>query len=405
MIATWQRYSREHPRAADAAVAVLLFVICVPGTLLTSGMHHGHLRWWPAALLLAVSCTALMWQRSHPRAVVVATTLCSLAACTQGYLLTPLLFAPLMVALYRLTLESSRRTAFSYASAIAVLLATSAVIADPVGSMFVLNTLNPIGMVLLPAVLGNAVQSRKAYLGAVAARVADAERTREEEARRRVSEERMRIARELHDVVAHHLALANAQAGTVAHLVRTRPEQAEKLLAELAGTTSSALRELKATVGLLRQTDDARPPLEPAPGLDRLPELAEAMRVAGLTVTLVTEGTPQPLSPGVDLTAFRIIQEALTNVSKHAGSGRAEVKLVHYRDRLAVTVSNEAGRSRPKSSAAGSDRSSGYGLLGMRERAQSLGGLLRAGPSPSGGFEVATELPLHPRDPEDDPDV
>ncbi len=158
-----------------------------------------------------------------------------------------------------------------------------------------------------------------------------------------MAEERVRIARELHDVVAHHLALANAQAGTAAHLVRRNPAQAEQLITELAGTTSSALRELKATVGLLRSPDDPDSPLEPAPGLARLPELIATHEAAGLAVTVTTTGDAVPLAAGVDLTAYRIVQEALTNVTKHAATTAAQVTLAYAGNLLTITVSDEGG--------------------------------------------------------------
>jgi signal transduction histidine kinase len=202
----------------------------------------------------------------------------------------------------------------------------------------------------------------------------------------------MRIARELHDVTAHHLALANAQAGTVTYLMDTEPDTARQLAVDLNATIVSALDELKSTVGLLRQPDDPESPLDPAPGLAGLPGLASSLGVAGLTVTVTTDGDPQPLAPGTDLAAFRIIQEALTNVTKHAVASHAEVRLAYARDWLAVTVTNEGP---PASSATGT----GYGLIGMRERAQSAGGWLRAGPRPAGGFEVVAELPVQPRRP------
>ncbi len=199
----------------------------------------------------------------------------------------------------------------------------------------------------------------------------------------------MRIARELHDVVAHHMALANAQAGTAAHLVRTRPEQAARILTELGTTTSSALRELQSTVGLLRQSDDPDDSLEPSPGLARLPELAAAFAAAGLRVGIAVDGEERPLSPGADLTAFRIVQEALTNVTKHTAAGAAEVRLAYSHDRLTLTVSDDGGAV-PHSPAPGG----GFGLIGMRERARTAGGSLRAGHRPGGGFAVSAELPL-----------
>jgi signal transduction histidine kinase len=257
-----------------------------------------------------------------------------------------------------------------------------------------------IAWLLLPALLGGAARLRAAYLEAAHARAEYAERTREEEARRRVAGERMRIARELHDVIAHHLALANAQAGTVIYLMDTEPGKAREMAGDLNGTIVAALEELKTTVGLLRQADDPESPLEPAPGLAQLPALAASFGSAGLTVTITTEGDPQPLPAGTDLTAFRIITEALTNITKHAPGSQARVRLAYAGDRLGITVTNDS--SGPPPAAAAVTPGSGYGLIGMRERALSAGGRLRAGHRPEGGFEVVTELPLHPGHPGED---
>lgn len=225
------------------------------------------------------------------------------------------------------------------------------------------------------------------------ARAELAERTREEEARQRVGEERTRIARELHDIVAHHIALAHAQAATAAYLLRSKPDQAQKMLDELAGTTSSALRELKATVGLLRREGDPETPLEPTPGLARLPELIASFEHTGLVVSVSVEGETRPLPPGADLTAYRVVQEALTNVTKHAGSATASVRLAYSRRLLTLTVSDD-GHAPPATG------TPGYGLIGMRERALSAGGRLAAGHRADGGFEVTTELPLETAEPE-----
>ncbi|MFI6374377.1 sensor histidine kinase [Streptomyces sp. NPDC050546] len=230
-----------------------------------------------------------------------------------------------------------------------------------------------------------------AYVEAVRARAEHAERTREEEARRRVTEERMRIARDLHDVVAHHLVLANLQARTVTRLVRTRPDEADRIANDLSETTALALGELKSTVGLLRSAGDTESAADPAPGLARLPELVDSFKSAGLTVTVITEGEPRPVGAATDVTAYRILQEALTNVTKHAGTDSAEVRIAYTGDRLRVRVSNGGA------AASREPGSGGFGLLGMRERAASVGGPLRAGSLPEGGFEVVTDLPLRPR--------
>lgn len=230
------------------------------------------------------------------------------------------------------------------------------------------------------------MRNRRAYLAAMEERALRAEQSRDSEARRRVAEERVRIARELHDLVAHQITLANAQATVAAHLFDTRPEQTRKSLKELVETTSDALDELRATVGLLRQSGDTASPAEPAPGLSRLPTLLESFRRAGLEVSAHQEGTARPLPPGVDLTAYRIVQEALTNVTKHAGTRTARVRLAWNRDRVTITVADDGRGARTASTAASApsastvgDRPPGYGLIGMRERATAVGGQLSAG--------------------------
>lgn len=303
-----------------------------------------------------------------------------------------------MIALYRLAAGTDPRTTRVYGALTMAVVVVTGLFDLPSTGMLLLRTIGPVLWLMLPLVGGSRDRLRRDYMDSVQARATYAERTREEEARLRVAEERMRIARELHDVVAHHMAVANAQAGTARHLAPTHPEQAMRLLDELTATTSSALLELRATVGVLRQTGDSEADsLEPAPGLDRLPELIATCETAGIEVTVSTEGEPRNLSPGVDLTAYRIIQEALTNVTKHGAGKGATIRLTYSDSRLLISVTNDAATAPP------SVPGGGYGLMGMRERAHSVGGDLHAGPRPGGGFEVATALPLHPLAAEDDP--
>jgi signal transduction histidine kinase len=389
---SWQRYADEHIRTVDTMSAVLLFAMFLFGSELNVPRGPRPDAVGPTIALAAVSCAALFWQRSRPRTVVAVTGVAAAGASALGCLLTPLMLGPLMLALYRLAVLTRRRTARRYFLAAVVLVVTTATVVDPVHHPWPFKTVGPAAWLLLPIVAGNALRLRDAYLEAVQARAEYAERSREEEARHRVAEERMRIARELHDVVAHHLALVHAQAGTAAHLARTHPDHAQKILAELAGTTSSALREMKGTVGLLRQPDDPGTPLTPSPGLAQLAELTGTFATAGLTVTVTAEGERRPLSPGVDLTAYRIVQEALTNVSKHATTESAHVRLRYSYDRLTVTVTDDGANAVTAAPAPGH----GFGLIGMRERARSVGGALQAGHRVEGGFEVTTELPLYP---------
>jgi len=392
MIDSLQRYPHSHPRAVNAVVVTSLFACSFPGSLVTVPGHDLDVPWWPGVLLTGVACAALLGRRGRPRTTVVLTGLCALAVAALGYIPTVLLLGPLMVALYSLATGTTRRTAYTFSFTAIAALATTGLLAGPGDVSVVLKLIGPAAWLLLPTALGNARRLYVAYLEAVQARAEHAERTREEEARRRVTEERMRIARDLHDVVAHHLVLANLQASTVARLLRTQLDEAARISTDLSESTSVALSELKATVGLLRSADTADSTDNapgPAPGLARLPDLVDSFRSAGLTVTVITEGDPGPLGARTDLTAYRILQEALTNVTKHAGTHAAEVRIAYTGDRLRVTITNGGAAESPAPG-------SGFGLLGMRERARSVGGHLRAGHRREGGFEVVTDLPLHP---------
>jgi signal transduction histidine kinase len=249
------------------------------------------------------------------------------------------------------------------------------------------------------ATAGDAVRSRRAFVQAIRERAERAERTREEEARRRVAEERLRIARDLHDVVAHHIALVNVQAGVAAHVMDKRPDQAKEALSHVREASRSALNELRATVGLLRQSGDPEAPTEPAPGLDRLDELAGTFRNAGLHIEVARADQGTALPAAVDLAAYRIIQEALTNVQKHAGAqARAEVSVVRVGPNVEITVLDDGSGDNEASGSGG-----GHGLLGMRERVTALRGTLTTGPRYGGGFRVHAILPVknRPSDGED----
>jgi signal transduction histidine kinase len=393
-----EEFTDRRPFVVDLALVATLMGCAVLGSSLTLPGARPPDQDEAATVLMGVSCLALLKHRTHPRTALVVTAVCTVTTVRLGYLLTPLLLAPLMAALYWLATSTERRTTRIYGIATMAAMTIAAVFADSMNHLpLPLRTIGPFFWLLLPLAAGRMTQLRRAYLKAVQARAEHAERTREEEARLRVTEERMRIARELHDVVAHHLALANAQAGTAAHLALTNPRQTQKILTDLTGTTSSALRELKATLGLLRRNGDPdSPPLEPSPGLDRLPELVSACASAGVTVTVSTQGEPRPLSPGVDLTAFRIVQEALTNVTKHAAGEAAHVRLAYRGSRLLITVADDGPAGPPAVTGPEPAEARGFGVMGMRERAQSIGGELRAGPRPEGGFEVTAALPLQP---------
>ncbi|MET8983755.1 histidine kinase [Streptomyces sp. NPDC004539] len=387
-------------RLLDAALSLALFACALPGSQVAFPGKDPELSVWPGLLLAGVACAVLPWRRKRPRATVAVIFVCTTVMSALGYLLSVMMLAPLMVALHTLAVSTDRRTANTFAfTGIAVLTGTELFL-GPTGEPLVLKVLSPAAWLLLPTSLGTVTRLRGAWLTAERARAEHAERTREEEARRRVTEERLRIARDLHDVVAHHLVLANLQAGAVARSLRARPEEAAETVVALTDTTASALRELKATVGLLRHSGGVDPggSADAVPGVAHLPDLAASFRGAGLSVTVDVEGEPRPLPSGADVTAYRIVQEALTNVTKHAATGSARVRLSYLPERLDLSVVNEGAstpRSTPRSSG-GVAGGGGYGLVGMRERARAVGGQVRTGHRPRGGFEVVAELPLTP---------
>ncbi|MFF7791233.1 histidine kinase [Streptomyces sp. NPDC007991] len=395
----------------EVAITATAFAFCLLGGVI---QVDDTLSAPPAAayVIAVVSCAVLPVRHRAPLPALAATTAVGVLVPPLGLLLTPLIVAPAVITAYSYSLAAhTERRAAS-----AVLLTSTALVASiPLFGDVSWKDASRMGVVavfpLVAGVLGHSVRNRRAYLAAVEERARRAEESRDSEARRRVAEERVRIARELHDLVAHQITLANAQATVAAHLFDARPEQTRKSLKELVETTADALDDLRATVGLLRQSGDAPTPREPAPGLSRLPTLLESFRRAGLEVSVHQEGTARPLPPGVDLTAYRIVQEALTNVTKHAGTGSARVRLAWTRDRVTITVADEGGggggRTAPTASTGRSastgasastlpDRPPGYGLIGMRERATAVGGHLSAGRRPDGGFLVSTQLPLPP---------
>jgi signal transduction histidine kinase len=285
------------------------------------------------------------------------------------------------------------------------------------------------GFIVIPANVavalfaGIAIGNRRAYVEALRDRA-------ERDARRQVDEERLRIARELHDVVAHTMATINVQAGAAAALLRDRPDQAAESLAAIRAASKDGLRELRAILNVLRHVDEGADPTQPAPGLARLLALAVGVRQAGLPVVVTVTGQPRPLPAVTDLAAFRIIQEALTNSIRHAGPATAHVS-VSYTDSdlrievtdtgcglasstaeaafAAFTASAISGASAaifrvpgalgaphvPGANGTGGN-DPGHGLRGMRERAAAAGGTIEIGPDPSGGFRVAVLLPLEP---------
>jgi signal transduction histidine kinase len=246
------------------------------------------------------------------------------------------------------------------------------------------------GFVAAAWVLGNSAGILRARGRELEGRATRLEREREERARLAVAEERARIARELHDVVAHAVSTMVIQTGGARQLVRSDPDDAEHSLLAAERTGREALQEMRRLVGLLRERGEQLA-LAPTPGMTELPQLLAQTQAAGLDVELTVEGEPRYLGPGIDLAAYRIVQEALTNTLKHAGRARARV-IVRYGDRdLEIEVTDD-GRGVDDPSLNGHEP--GHGLLGMRERVTLYGGALRTGPIEGGGYEVLARLPV-----------
>ncbi len=240
--------------------------------------------------------------------------------------------------------------------------------------------------------LGSAQHNRRAYLAELEQRARDLEETREEEARRRVAEERLRIARDLHDVIAHGIATIHMQSGAALHVLDRHPEQAAPALAAVKQLSKQTMQELRATLDVLRSDDGEAAPLAPTPGLDRLNALVDVSRRAGLPIELEIVGAPAAPPPvAVDLAAYRIVQESLTNVMRHAGErARATVTVSHEADAVEIDIVDDG-----LGAAAGVPANGGHGIVGMRERAATVGGTLVAGANPGGGFRVHARLPYN----------
>jgi signal transduction histidine kinase len=233
--------------------------------------------------------------------------------------------------------------------------------------------------------LGATIRTRRLYAEHLEARAAMLERERDEEAERAVANERLRIAQELHDVVAHSMGVIAVQAGVGAHVIDTDPAEAKKSLEAIAHTSRSTLTEIRRLLGVLREDDGAQ--YAPAPGLADLDRLVREVSGAGVAIDLQTAGDRSELPPGVDFTAYRIVQEALTNVLRHAGPARVQIRVGYEPEALTLEIADDGrgvnGRANP----------GGHGLMGMRERVGVYGGAFEAGPRPGGGFRVRVRLP------------
>ena len=263
--------------------------------------------------------------------------------------------------------------------------------ASPGRLAFLTQSTSPISVQCAGWALGFAVRRQRLYVAAVRAQAADQVRVQSELAWRAVTEERMRIARELHDVVAHGMSVITVQAGVGRHVMDERPEQARAALAAIEETGRESLREMRRLLGVLRE-EPAGPARTPAPRLADLEELVQRTAQTGTAVDFSIRGEPRALPGGVELSAYRIVQEALTNVVKHARTDRCRVRLDFAPDTLAIEVTDDGIGAAPPA------RPTGHGIIGMRERTALHGGRFEAGPLPLRGYRVAASLPLEKAD-------
>ncbi|MFJ3584029.1 sensor histidine kinase [Streptomyces sp. NPDC090127] len=396
-----RQWLRAHPLALDGALAFGVLVCMITASFADphgspNGPTFGDRTPDASSVgLMVLGAAALVPRRRDPLAVLAFTGAVTLVELIVDDRPAPVVMSA-VIAVYTVAARTDRPTTWRVGLITMAVLTGASMLFGPT-PWYAQENLGVFAWTGMAAAAGDAVRSRRAFVDAIRERAERAERTREEEARRRVAEERLRIARDLHDVVAHHIALVNVQAGVAAHVMDKRPDQAKEALGHVRAASRSALDELRATVGLLRQSDDPEAPTEPAPGLAVLDPLLATFRNAGLPVELACDADGTPLPAAVDLAAYRIIQEALTNVRKHAGPGaKAEVSVVRVGRTVEITVLDD-GVPQPTPSA----DTGGHGLLGMRERVTALGGTLTAAPRYGGGFRVQAILPATARTGED----
>lgn len=365
---------------SSLASMVLFTVATVPAAVRHALSSHEPLSW----LVTVVVYAALVVRRRFPIGTVAVAVIGSVVLMADG-MVYPLTLLALFCALHWVALDSSQGRALAVGVTAKATLLAGSLITHPgmTGVVIVL-------WATLAVTTGIAARSHRAYVAETEERARRAEQAREDEANRRVAEERLRIARELHDAVGHHVALINVQAGALAYLLEDEDRsRAMESVMHIQQAGEEALEELRLTVGLLREPDAAEP-AEPVPSLDRLGELICSFAGAGLRVTHEVTGQARPLPEAVELTAYRVIQESLTNTRKHAGCDSAVVRLGYAPGALSLAVEDEG-----RSVAWGRRRTNGgHGIVGMRERVAAVGGQLAAGPRPGGGYLVFAELPL-----------
>jgi signal transduction histidine kinase len=362
----------RHPRAIDLGLVALLLVVGVGAAL-----HRHHLR-GEAVVLAICEVLPLLWRRRHSASVVAVVAAIALTSIALDVWASPL---PLGVALY--TLMSVRTDRVARAIGVAAIVAVAIAVLSAGGLEFGAAAARVV-FLIAAALLGESIGSRRAYVREIEEKAERLEREQEIEAARATAEEQARIARELHDVVAHALSVVVVQAGAADDAFARDPDAARSSIGAIDDAARSALADLRRVLGILRPDG---PDYEPQAGLERVDRLIESVRATGLAVSLEIEGTQRPLPPSVEMSAYRIVQEALTNSLKHADAEQVRIR-IRYGHTLDVDIRDD-GRGATNGAA-----TPGRGLIGMRERVSLLGGTLAAGPDSGGGYRVHADIPL-----------
>ncbi|MGV8871275.1 MAG: sensor histidine kinase [Rhodococcus sp. (in: high G+C Gram-positive bacteria)] len=384
----WADASRRLAPFLDITIAVAATTLAV-GSLLASdvGNIDPNLRAPDAVAIFGtvLSTASLLWRRSYPATAYCAFVAgCLIVTLTGHYI--GLLSVVILFALYSLAAHGRRRTA---AVALAATLATFAALAAlDIPDLRTSDLLQAWALLITAWAVGDGIRARRGQQREhILAAEQDAALAREQSTRA-VAEERLRIARELHDLVAHSMSLIAVQAGVGAHVIRKDADAAERALQVIAETSRGALAQTRSMLGMLRDEDDA---VSPVPhGVDDLPALIAAVRSSGLDAYLEVSSPATTLESTIDLAAYRIVQESLTNVLTHGGPS-AHVRLTFHERQLELEVTDPGGSSVAPSI----EESGGHGLIGLTERAHLLGGTLEAGPAPDGGFRVHAVLPIN----------
>ncbi|MHC0431859.1 sensor histidine kinase [Streptomyces sp. O3] len=392
-------FLRRHPTAVDSFWAVALLIVA--GSSHLYGGEYDHRGPLGVGMLVIVAlCTAVALRRLMPEKMLLLVAATGVVQLATGVGVMPADFAMLVV-IYTVASRGAP-WARRFALAGGLLAAPLAQLRWPSAGDSVFGNILFAGFTMVPFVLawvlGDSVRTRRAYFAEIEERAARLEKEREAQSKIAVAAERARIARELHDVVAHNVSVMVVQADGAAYVLDTAPDQAKQALETISGTGRQALAEMRRLLGVLRTGEHQESgEYVPQPDVEQIDELVEQVRDSGVTIDFKIEGTPRPLPSGVELTAYRIVQEALTNTRKHGGpNAGASVRIVYFDDGLGLLVEDDGKGAPHELYEDGGADGAGHGLIGMRERVGMVGGTLDAGPRPGGGFRISALLPLKP---------